>query len=174
MFIRENKNVTKKLLLVILVATSLSISLPSYAGPFDKGSVRLGVVFGSGSAFNDTYTIFGLGVGYYVLDGLELGLDYQNWSGGTPGIQQLTPGIQYVIRNKSFIQPYVGAFYRRTYIDGLDDTDAYGYRLGVYAVTGPNVFIGLGAVHSIYRDCNETVFVSCSDTYPEVTIGFSI
>ena len=54
------------------------------------------------------------------------------------------------------IKPYVGALYRRTYIDGLPDIDS------------------AGVVYESYVDCTERVYHSCSSTYPEVsfTIAF--
>ena len=46
-------------------------------GPFAKGKVRLGFYAGAGSTYNQTYMILGAGLGYYVLNGLEIGADVE-------------------------------------------------------------------------------------------------
>ena len=147
-------------------------SLPANAGPFDKNSIRGTVLLGSGRAFGDNYTILGVGIGYYVIDGLELGIDAETWMGGTPSINQISPSVRYVFRNSSGVSPYIGAFYRKTYIENLKDLTASGYRLGAYVNTGGNVYLGAGAVFINYSDCSTTIYRSCSDTYPEVILGF--
>jgi hypothetical protein len=81
--------------------------------------------------------------------------------------------------NRSYVQsqtlkPYVGAFYRRAYVDGLPDINSTGARAGVYFSAGRNAYLGIGAVYESYIDCNESVYSSCDDIYPEVsfTIAF--
>src|SRR5262245_44973147 len=49
------------------------------AGPFSKGSVRLTLLVGTGSSVNDTYLILGGGLGYFLVNGLEVGFDYEAW-----------------------------------------------------------------------------------------------
>jgi len=142
-----------------------------FATPFDRGSVNVSVLIGSGRAYNDNYTVLGAGIGYYVTDGLQLGLDYEYWSGGDPKIQQISPRINYVFARKNPVSPYAGVFYRRTKIDTLPDSDAYGARAGAYFRSGHNLFMGLGVAYIEYKDCEESVYSSCSDTYPEFTIG---
>jgi len=163
----------KLLFLSLIVILSGAFSLSTNAGPFDKGAKRGTVLLGSGRAFGDNYTILGLGFGYYVINGLELGIDVESWMGGTPAINQLSPSIRYVLRNNSSISPYLGAFYRRTYIKNLNDLDATGYRLGAYFNTSPNIYLGAGAVFINYRDCSTSIYSSCSDTYPEFTLAFT-
>lgn len=144
---------------------------------FSKNSTSVGVVLGSGSAFSDNYVILGVGVGYYVVRGLELGVDLQHWFFGDPSITQLSPQIRYVFTQPKVIKPYVGAFYRRTYygdykgID-LDDQDSFGYRAGAYFSTDNRVYIGGGVVYEEYKDCS--ALTDCSTTYPEIlfTVSF--
>ena len=52
--------------------------------PFDRASVRTSVVLGWGEAYLNDYFILGLGAGYFVADGLELGLDVEGWLGSDP------------------------------------------------------------------------------------------
>ena len=106
-----------------------------------------------------------------VLDGLEIGLNWQTWFGGDPRINQLTPEITYVFRNTTNIDPYVGALYRKTWISGFDDLSAYGGRAGVYFPTGPRFYIGLGGVYLKYTGCSESEYRDCSDFYPEVVFS---
>ena len=143
---------------------------------FSKNSTSVAFILGSGSAFNDNYIIAGIGVGYYVVRGLELGIDLQYWFSGDPSITKVSPQIKYVFTQPEVIKPYVGVFYRRTYygdyrgID-LDDQDSYGYRAGAYFSTNNRVYVGLGAVYEEYKGCS--AYTDCSNTYPEVLVTVS-
>ena len=174
---------TNKLLLGILllglsnVAVAVSAGTGGVSTAFSKNSTSVGVVLGSGSAFNDNYVILGLGVGYYVVRGLELGIDLQHWVSGDPSITKVSPQIRYVFTQPKVVKPYVGAFYRRTYYGSyqgidLDDQDSYGYRAGAYFSTDNRVYIGGGVVYEEYKDCISST--DCSSTYPEIlfTVSF--
>jgi len=161
---------TKKLIYLFLCLL-LFKSTWVQASPFDEGVVNTSILIGSGRAYNDDYTVFGIGIGYYLVNGLQLGVDYEYWSGGEPTIQQISPRINYVFtRTKSF-SPYIGVFYRRTMIDTLPDSDAYGGRAGAYFRSGDNFIMGAGVAYIEYKNCEESIFQSCSDTYPEFTFG---
>lgn len=175
--------VTNKLLIGLLllglsnVAVAVSAGTGGVSTAFSKNSTSVGVVLGSGSAFNDNYVILGLGVGYYVVRGLELGIDLQHWVSGDPSITKVSPQIRYVFTQPKVVKPYVGAFYRRTYYGSyqgidLDDQDSYGYRAGAYFSTDNRVYIGGGVVYEEYKDCISST--DCSSTYPEIlfTVSF--
>lgn len=152
------------------------LALPGMAssqGLFDRGAKQLSVVVGSGRSFNEDYLVLGVGFGYYPFNGLELAINWQSWLGGDPSINQLTPSVTYVFRNKSAIAPYLGGLYRWTFISGLDDLTAYGARAGVYVSTGRRSYLGLGGVYMAYNDCDTGIYRTCSDTYPEVSFAFS-
>ena len=136
---------------------------------FSQGRTHLSVYGGTGYAFNDRYTVIGVSGSYFILDGLNIGLAYENWSGGNPDISKLTPSMVYVFTNTTAINPYVGVFYRRTYIENLEDLESTGARAGIYFNTGGNAYFGVGGVYESYLNCNESVYVSCDDTYPEVS-----
>ena len=174
---------TNKLLIGILllglsnVAVAVSAGTGGVSTAFSKNSTSVGVVLGSGSAFNDNYVILGLGVGYYVVNGLELGIDLQHWVSGDPSITKVSPQIRYVFTQPKVVKPYIGAFYRRTYYGSyngidLDDQDSYGYRAGAYFTTDSRVYIGGGVVYEEYKDCISST--DCSSTYPEIlfTVSF--
>ena len=143
------------------------------ADPFARGNFRASVVGGSGRAFDDTYFILGLGAGYYLIDGLEVGLDGEAWFGGDPDIYKISPALRYVLPLDAMLRPYVGGFYRHTFIQGLDDLDSLGARGGVYFVTGSNWFFGVGVVYESYLNCSESTYSSCDDVYPEITFSIS-
>ena len=118
--------------------------------------------------------VLGAGVSYYLIDGLNVGLSLESWSGSDPGIYKVTPSVQYVFYQMPRLNPYIGGFYRRTFIDGLEDINSVGARAGVYLKAGNNAYVGIGGVYESYVDCNETVYRSCNDAYPEIsfTIAF--
>jgi hypothetical protein len=141
----------------------------SVAGAFGKGQVHFLATAGTGYAFDESYVVLGVGGSYYIVDGLNLGLSYEYWSGSDPNMSKLTPSIQYVFYQMRTVKPYIGAFYRRTYIDRLDDLDSAGARAGAYIQAGRNAYIGAGVVYESYIDCNEGVYRECDSTYGEIT-----
>jgi hypothetical protein len=173
-----------KRLAVLIILTGISHgTLAATAGTgglgtaFSKGSTSVGAVVGSGSAFDDDYIILGVSAGYYVTEGLELGINLQRWFSGDPTITKISPQIRYVFTQPKTIKPYVGAFYRRTYYDDLngidiDDQDSFGYRAGVYFSTNSSVYIGAGFVYEKFTDCSR--YTDCSTTSPEIlfTVSF--
>jgi hypothetical protein len=161
----------------------LSVSLPQRGSTdvgvgagtsFGQGRTQFSVFGGGGSAFSQTYLVLGVGANYYVLEGLGLGLNFESWLGNTPGIYKLTPSAQYVFTQVPSVQPYLGVFVRRVFIENLSDLNSVGVRGGAYLPAGPNMHLGLGGVYENYLDCNESSYDSCSDFYPEIsfTIGF--
>ncbi len=159
------------------VVSAASVGTGGIGTAFSKDSTTLGVVVGSGSAFDDNYLILGVGVGYYVARGLELGLDVQHWFSGSPSITKVSPQIRYVFTQAKRVKPYVGLFYRRTFFGdfkGIDlaDQDSFGYRVGAYFSSNNRVYIGGGMVYEEYKNCD--AFVDCSTTYPEIlfTVSF--
>lgn len=174
--------ILKTVAVLFILTGTINSALAATAGTggvstaFSKNSTSVGVVVGSGRAFSDDYLILGIGVGYYVTQGLELGIDLQRWISGDPTITKFSPQIRYVFTQPKVIKPYVGAFYRRTkYGDyrgvELDDQDSFGYRAGAYFSTNNKVYIGGGVVYEEFKDCSE--FTDCSTTYPELLFSVS-
>jgi len=167
----------KKLTAIIIAAVATFASNPpaaaaEVAGVFSKGSTSFVITGGTGYAFNETYLILGLGMSYYVIDGLNVGLAVESWSGADPALYKVTPSVQYVFHQVPRLKPYIGGFYRRTYVASQPDINSWGGRAGVYLAAGRNAYLGFGAVYESYIDCNKAT--TCSDTYPEVsfTIAF--
>ena len=166
--------ITSIMVLFLLAGTLLLTSGSEVrADSFDAGSLRFSLVAGSGRSFNENYVVLGLGVGYFVLDGLEVGIDGEAWLGGDPDIYKLSPQVKYVLPLQSKFRPYAGAFYRRTFIDGFDDQNSAGGRGGVYFISSNNMYFGAGVVYETYLDCDNSIYSTCDDFYPEVTLAFS-
>jgi hypothetical protein len=138
---------------------------------FAKGRTRLSASAGWGSSFNEDYVVLGLGAGYYLMRGLEAGLDSEFWLGSDPTITKVSPQLRYVFDNAAAFKPYLGAFYRRTFFSGFDDLDSVGGRFGAYFPLGTRAYTGLGGVYERYLDCENTVYQDCSQLYPEFTIS---
>ncbi len=161
----------------ILVLCGVLVALMPWsarAQSFERGATNVSVLVGSGRAFDESYVVLGLGAGYYVADGLELGLELETWLNGDPNIYKVTPALRYVFNTSGRVRPYVGAFYRRVFIEDFDDRDSWGGRAGVYIPTGARSYIGLGVAYSELVDCNEQIYDTCSDTYPELTFAFAL
>jgi hypothetical protein len=170
---------TSAIHVVVILSVLLSLASPLRADVgvgtnlFSKGRTRVSATVGTGTAFNDTYTILGLGAGYFLTNGLEAGLDGQAWLGSGPSIYKLSPQLTYVVYQLERIKPYVGGFYRRTFYSGYEDQDSAGARFGVYIPMNPNVYLGGGGVYEKYINCNSATYVDCSSWYPEITASFA-
>jgi opacity protein-like surface antigen len=166
----------KKLLIAIAafsLAAPAAAQSVNVASAFSKGRTHFAVTAGNGYAFDQNYFVLGVGVSYYVIDGLNVGLNYEWWTGSDPEMTKITPSVQYVFHQMQRLKPYVGGFYRRTNIDGLPDLDSVGARAGAYFQAGRNMFLGVGGVYESYLDCSSTVYRKCDSTYVEVGVTFA-
>jgi hypothetical protein len=170
----------KKTLAAAVAAAACTLALPAMAqsvgatSGFSKCRTHFVFTAGTGYAFDESYLVVGLGANYYVVDGLNLGLHWEYWTGSDPKMSKLTPSIQYVFHQMNPVKPYVGAFYRRTYLERLEDLDSWGARAGVYLQAGRNSYIGAGVVYESYVDCETGIYRKCDSTYGEIsfTIAF--
>jgi hypothetical protein len=146
------------------------------AGPFSKGMVRLTLLVGWGSTVRDDYLILGGGPGYFLVDGLELGLDYEAWILGDPVMHRVSPETKYIFHFVPVLKPYVGVFYRHTFVTGgYDDYDQVGARGGLFYVPrNGGSYVGAGAVYDRLLDCESSAFIECDSVYPEIFFGVSI
>ena len=160
-----------------LAACAAFFSMPAgaadVAGAFGQGRTHFMVSGGTGTAFDQSYLVLGLGVSYYVIDGLNVGLAAESWSGSDPSFYNVTPSVQYVFYQVPTVKPYIGAFFRRTFYSSLPDIDSVGARAGVYIAAGRNAYIGLGGVQESFLDCNKSVYRNCTETYPEISLTFA-
>jgi hypothetical protein len=134
--------------------------------------VRLSLLVGTGWTRGDNYLIIGAGAGYYLVDGLEAGLDYEAWIGGSPVFHRLSPGLRYVLHMVPTIKPFVGAFYRHTFVNDIEDLNSVGARAGLYfAPPRSRTQIGGGAVYERLLSCDDSSIVQCDTVYPEIFVG---
>jgi hypothetical protein len=142
------------------------------AGPFAEGSLRVSIVLGSVSVGDDRGILGGAGVGYYVVDGLEVGLGVDHTFGVDPGITQVTPESRYVLWFVPVLKPYVGAFFRHAFIgDGYNDVESIGARAGAFWVSGGGSYFGGGVVYeTVVSECGGD---ACTQVYPELALSLS-
>jgi hypothetical protein len=159
--------------IIALCVLSSPAAAQEVAGVFSKGRTHFVISGGTGYAFDESYFVLGLGASYYLIDGLNVGIHVESWSGADPGMTKITPSVNYVFHQVRTVKPYVGAFYRRTDIERLEDLDSWGGRAGVYIQAARNAFIGLGAVYESYVDCNKNTYRSCDSSYAEVSLTFA-
>ena len=168
----------KRIPILSVLLTSILISQPAYpavqaGGLFSQGSIRAWIIGGVGRAFDQSYFIVGGGAGYYLIQGLEAGVDLKAWLGNDPGIYEISPQVRYVITAPRVLKPYLGVFYSRTIYEDLDDLNSLGLRLGVYNKIGSRSYLGFGFVSERLLDCDDDKYDSCTDTYPEITLSLT-
>ncbi len=155
----------KKIITILLLGSTI------YAGGiFSIGHKNFGFSIGSSSGYGNTYTVVGVNANYFVAEGVSVGLGYQGWFGADPKINEISIPLTYYIPLESSFSPYVGAIYRHTFIDGYEDLNVYGGRVGVAMHTGSNSFMSIGWVQEYY---DNTSGGDDSRGYPEISAGFS-
>jgi hypothetical protein len=167
--------------LALAVLAAAVIASPSYADdaappqptPFDRGKIGVSVGGGSSSVFGHTYYSLGGGIGYFVLDGVELGLSGLAQFGADPSIEKLSPSLRYVVKplvGKWPVIPYVGGFYTHWFVgDPIPDVDTVGGRVGGLFISG-QVVLGLGVA---YERIISTCTMDCDLVYPDLTISLA-
>lgn len=160
-----------------LIAAGLLVAAPTSAAdgdangrPFGERRTRISVLIGSGFAAGNSYLILGVGVGYFLVGGLELGFDYELWLLNDPLLQRVSPNLRYVF-DLGALKPYVGPLYRHTFVADYDDFDQLGVRGGLIFVPQSGAFVGVGAVYERLLDCDESTPVDCDSVYPEISVG---
>jgi hypothetical protein len=142
--------------------------------PFARGTLRITLAMGLLSTTADNYLLIGGGLGFYVVDGLELGFDYQAWASGSPSVQQFGPEIRYVLHFVETLKPYFGAFYRHSFVADHPDVDGIGFRAGLYyAPETARAYFGGGFVYERLIDCANDAQFQCDYAYPEASFGVS-
>ena len=148
-------------------------------GPFARGRSRFSLSGGSVGQFGNSYIVIGGGYGYFIANGLELGLDVAFYFGDDPSITTVSPNVRYVIWQLGAVKPYLGAFAQRQFMGeyrgiDLDDIDSVGARGGVMVATGNSFFTG-GVAYAKVLDCggNDQIELDCERVYPEFGFGLS-
>jgi len=165
----------KKIRVLFLLGGILAITSASAEDgeAFFKGQKQFTVMGGTGYAFDESYFVIGAGFGYYLVNGLNVGLQLESWTGADPSILKITASSQYVFYQTSRVKPYIGAFYRYTDVENRPSLDSIGGRAGLYMEVGRNGYAGFGGVYESYLDCNPRIYGSCDEVYPEISFLIS-
>ena len=158
-------------LLVALLLLPVGAAAQDDAGPFAQGSVRLSLIAGFAEVDGKSSFIGGAGLGYYLIDGLEVGAEGEYWFASDPSLSKFSPNVRYVLYFVPVLKPYVGALYRHTFVGGrFDDLDSLGGRAGAFWVSGGGSFFGGGVLYeTAVRGCSE----DCTQVLPELILSFS-
>ncbi len=164
----------RKLAAALLISLSpATASAQAYgASAFDQGSISASLGLGYSSyATGGSYFIFGGGLGYFVLDGVEVSIDVEHWFGSDilVDITKVSPGVRYIVYQIPTFHPYAGVFYRHWFVhsDLLDDSDTLGARVGVIYAPG-RLYVGIGGMYEyVLDDCE----VECGAWSPEISVG---
>lgn len=130
------------------------------------------VSLGEHNALGFNHVSAGAGVGYFVVDGLELGAFALHEFGDGPSINEVSPSIEYVAQplvGSWPVIPYGAAFYSHWFLgDANADVNTVGARAGVLHLSG-RLLVGLGiAYQHTLSTCTD-----CDAIYPDVTFGFT-
>ena len=165
--------------LSLVLCLSVFSSLRAWGDPevgtdlFNAGRMRLSVAGGYGEWNSKSYGVIGLGAGYYLLNGLEAGVDGEAWLGSKPHIYTVSPEMRYILLELGQFKPYEGGFYKRSLYDDLVPLDSAGGRVGLITTLSPRTYLSLGLVFEKFFHCDSNVYPTCSQTYPELGLAFS-
>ena len=141
-------------------------------GPFAAGSPRVSIALGTSTGPGAIRYEAGASAGYYLINGIELGLRVRASFGEGTNYQVAQPYALAVAYMTPIAHPYIGPFYTHYFIgDGLPDVDSVGIRLGLF-VNPPdtNIVMGGGAASEwILSECD----TECHRWRPEISIGIS-
>jgi hypothetical protein len=167
---------TALLLLLGLATPALADepSEPPRPTPFDRGRLALSFGAGSQTSLGSRYFVIAGGVGYFVLDGVELGFSAAHQFGDGPSISRVSPSLRYIAQplvGRWPVVPYVGGFYQHWFVgDTYDDVDVVGSRAGFIYVAG-RLLLGLGAA---YEHIVSACTTDCDSIYPDLAISLSL
>lgn len=157
----------KTLVGMLIFFSLIAILTNAQAHPFQEGQVRIAASGGGGVGGWSA----GLSGGYYVVEGLELGLGATYISADDVALLQTTGSTTYVFFPEQSLNPYTGAFLRRWIVlEGeVEPRTSAGFRGGVYHSSGGGLMLGLGLVYETILDCDDGE--TCASTYPEFSLS---
>ena len=148
---------------------------PDVTALFQRGRVELSAGGGYGVYNSESYLLLALGGGYYVLDGLSVGVVGEAWLGSQPQIFDVSPQARYIFLDSSWrYKPYVGVFYRRTAYNHLySPLDSAGGRAGIVYPFTKQAYLTGDLAYEHYFNCSTNVNPQCDIVYPEIGLEFS-
>jgi hypothetical protein len=140
--------------------------------PFDRGSMNAGFAFGLGSGMGGTTIALDAHFGYFVLPGLEPGLDagVTFGSGDYPTVGRLLPYVRWVIWRSWTISPYLKVQGGRWFVSDHPDVSPLGGGGGLVFFLSRMLAVQLEGM--VYRllPCGD--FESCTVPTFGVSLGF--
>jgi hypothetical protein len=156
----------------VIAALALALAAPAHGDPtpFDQSRISVSVRVGEQTAYGFNHFSLGAGIGYYVLDGLEVGLAALHQFGDGPSINEVTPSVSYVAQplvGRWAVIPYVGGFFNHWFLgDANADINTVGGRAGLLRLSGRMVFgLGIAYEHTL-STCTD-----CDFFYPDISVG---
>jgi hypothetical protein len=139
---------------------------PVQPTPYDQGKVSLSL----GGGFNGTNGQIGGGLGYFVIKGLEVGVEGFVTIQSDTTIGVLGPQARYIVWQVPTIHPYIGPFYRHWFIgDEIEDRDSVGARAGIITAQKP-FYLSAGVAYERFLGCTDD---NCAFVTPEINLGIS-
>jgi hypothetical protein len=154
-----------------VAATPAPAAAPQNAGMFSKGKRRVSGTIGWGSSYGNDYLLVGLGVGYFIRNGIDVGVDLEGWFIGDPTQYKVSPRADYVMWKMPRIKPYGGVFYRYSFVSDFDDQSSVGARAGAFYKGARGGMAGAGVVWERYLDIPEPF--NSDVVYPEIFVAIS-
>jgi hypothetical protein len=141
--------------------------------PFQQGAVGTSLTVATAFSGDNEYLILGGGLGFYLANGFQVGVEGAVWVFDSPTIGTISPKVEYVLSPIPIIKPYLGGFFRHYIVgEGRDDFQSAGGRAGAYIVPGDAAYFGFGALYEHQLDCGRRV-IPCDQWYPELTVAVS-
>lgn len=155
-------------------APALQAAVGVETGVFSQGRMRVTVSATSARLGDRDYVVVGGGFGYYLADGLQIGVDGEGWLGNTPSLYKAAPQVLYVFHRFASVKPYCGVFFRRTFYENIPDRESFGGRAGVVSSVSGNLYTTFGLVYEEYINYDELRYGRYTNWYPEfgVTVSF--
>ena len=139
----------------------------AHGHPFEAGQTRVSAGGGGGVGGWS----LGVAAGYFMAEGLEVGLGSTYIRSDDLSLVQVTGSTTYVFLPTESWNPYTGGFARHWFVaDGdVEPKSSVGVRGGFYSRSGHNLLFGLGAVYEVIVDCEPAD--ECTSTYPEFSLS---
>lgn len=172
----SSKNPVSMRVRLLILSAIVTAAIPARAqvgASFGSGRSRFSLNAGYSAQNGHTYTVVGAGAGYYLAEGLEVGVDGDAWMGDKPHIYTISPGMRYVLTTLPSFKPYVGGFYKRTFYDTLPNRDSAGGRAGVVSPVSDHVYLSAGIVVEKMFHCDTSLYTNCTQVYPEAGLSVS-
>lgn len=138
--------------------------------PFARGSMNAGLALGFSSSGDGTAFALGAGFGYFVLPGLEPGLELEvTFGSDRPTVTSLLPYLRWIVWRSYTLSPFLKVQGGRWLISGQDDLSVVGGGGGLVFFLTRNAGLQLEAL--VFRLFPADV---CGESCTTSSVGFSL